>query len=163
MTSDIFDNLPVSSLDNFHKFRESTYNFLYLCKACARTFDSEKSMETCKFCGNPVTELRSVKRNREALKDGFRKNIRYRYYCPTCEKNFVTTEKLALCNTCRTDYLHVYTWDLLRKRDRLYIKLNKALKTVFENKANKAQTKITIKRPVFSVNFSRPKEEVPTF
>ena len=134
---DIFSDLPVSVMENYHKFRESHYNFLYLCRSCARSFDSKQAVEVCKFCDNSVIELRSLRRMQSGWRQGFRKKVMYRYYCPTCEKNFMTTEHMAFCNRCRTDYLHVYTWDKLRNRDKLFIKFNRSFRNVFTNKASK--------------------------
>jgi len=129
MAEDVYDKIPLWLLDSFDKFRDDRYDFLFLCRGCQRAFDSKGHVENCKFCGDKVTEIRSVKRKKPFPLN--RENRLYRYYCPLCEKNFLTSEKLTVCNSCKTDYMHVYTWDMLRKRDRLYIKLNKALKMVF--------------------------------
>ena len=154
---DIFENVPPSIMLGFNEFRESRYNFLYVCRSCGRWFDSKKAMCNCKFCNGSIIELGSKKTEKKFA--GMVKKPMYRYYCPTCEKNLITTENLPMCNMCRTDYLHVYTWDTLRKRDRFLIKLNKSLRNVFSGEKG-AKTKISIKIPSFS--FQRIDEELPT-
>ncbi|MBI3190519.1 hypothetical protein HYZ41_02335 [archaeon] len=163
---DISDHLPSSIMENFHEFRESRYNFLYMCRSCSRSFDSRIALDNCKFCNGSIIELRSVKRGKRNVRSLVKKPI-YRYYCPTCEKNFMTTESIPMCNVCRTDYLHVYTWDTLRRRDKIYIKLNKSLKNVF-GREKEARMKPVVKIPSLSmipslnIRFSRNDEELPT-
>jgi Zn finger protein HypA/HybF involved in hydrogenase expression len=161
MAVDIFDNLPIWGLDEFENFRNSKYRFLYLCRNCARSFDSDEALNKCKFCGQQVMELRTAKKERESWKSGFKKRTMYKYFCPTCERSFVTNEKMAVCNRCRTDYLHVHTWNMLRRRDKFYIKLNKAMKNVFREKEGKAERK----KFNFSFNLQRAnkQEELPTY
>jgi len=150
--ADIFDRLPSGSLDDFHKFREGCYNFLYLCKTCNRSFDSVDKANSCKFCGSGVVELRSTIKG---------KTTRYMYHCPVCDKNFTTTEKLTVCNICRTDYLHVYTWDMLRRREKLYIKIRKAFANIFAARQNQPQLR-QMRLP--HIAFSSDKgEELPTY
>ncbi len=174
MAMDVFDKLPLWTLDAFDKFRDDRYSFLYLCKNCARTFDSKIYVDACKFCGHNVVELRSIKKKKTFPLN--RENRLYRYYCPLCEKNFITSEKLTVCSTCRIDYMHVYTWDSLRKRDRLYIKLSKALKLNLTSgrqanaqrdeivkKINQIPEPVKTKRISMLSRFFGNKEELPSY
>ncbi|MCX6815569.1 MAG: hypothetical protein NT120_01835 [Candidatus Aenigmarchaeota archaeon] len=150
MASSFADRLPSGSLDDFHRFREGRFNFLYLCKTCNRSFDSLEKEDNCKFCGSDIVELRKTNRGRPTT---------YRHYCPTCERTFTTTEKLTVCNECRTDYLHVYNWNMLGTREKLYIKIRKSLVNVFSNKQGN-NTRIIKKLPKMT---RPPKEELPTY
>lgn len=157
----IFDEAYVSLSENFEAFRERHFNFLYFCKNCKRSFDSASQEEACRFCNGPIMELKSKKT--------MNKVIYYRYYCPTCEKNFTTTEKLAVCSGCRTNFLHFYTWNMLSRKDRFYIKLRKAINNVFLNRVNPRNLKLRLDASKHSINmpsfsFSRcTKEELPTY
>ena len=163
MSYSVHDNFGIEGLHHFMAFRDNRYNFLYICKNCTRSFDSNESTDKCRFCGHQVTEIRSIKRGRGNWKQGFNKKVLYRYFCPTCEKNFTTTEKLAICSECRTDYLHVYTWDMLRKRDKLQIKLNRAIKGIFRKKEVGNPNSRTGMSQRFPRINSRNKEEMPSY
>src|SRR3989338_7185078 len=103
MDLDIYDILPVSIMENSHTFRESYFDYLYLCRTCVRSFDSKTELDKCKFCGNAIIELKSVRRGRAGWKAGFKNTKIFRYFCPICEKNFISKEKFSVCNGCRTD------------------------------------------------------------
>lgn len=159
MTYYAHDKWDIEGMKAFDTFRDERFNFLYLCKNCERSFDSIEQREDCKFCGHKVIELKSTKRTTGSLKQGLTKKAVYRYFCPTCERNFISTDKLAVCNECRTDYLHVYTWDMLRRRDKLQIKLNKAVKDVF----GRVETRPKIGIRKISLFSSRKDEELPSY
>ncbi len=90
--------LPYSVLYKFETFRRKHFTYLYVCKECARAFDSQKETEKCKFCNGGVVLLSS------------RKDTNLRYYCPKCEKNYVSEEKLEKCRFCGNNNIHLYEW-----------------------------------------------------
>jgi rRNA maturation endonuclease Nob1 len=163
MGKDIFDNLPIVSNDKFNEFRQRRFNFTYYCKNCVRSFDMENSTDRCKFCGQSnILEIRSVLREESRMPGPSR--IKFRYFCASCEKNFISYDSLSICSNCRSLFLHVYTWDRLRRRDKLYIKLQKSLRRPFEQKSS-VQKKNGTYSSVGNVfkKFSRDDEEMPSY
>ncbi|MBI2580070.1 MAG: hypothetical protein HYW27_04175 [Candidatus Aenigmarchaeota archaeon] len=90
----------MESLKNFDSYRKK-FNFLYLCKSCARSFDSVEPTGHCRFCqaeGPEVLDMKAPGR------------IFFRYYCPRCEKNRLTEKKLDECVKCGNKHIHLYKW-----------------------------------------------------
>ena len=96
----LYDNIPADSLRNLDKFREK-FNFLYMCKSCARSFDSMEPVSACKFCSSEGPEILDMK---------VRGKLMYRYYCPRCEKNRITESLVEKCASCGSRFIHLYKW-----------------------------------------------------
>ncbi|MDI6720951.1 MAG: hypothetical protein QMD85_01070 [Candidatus Aenigmarchaeota archaeon] len=96
-----YDKLPLSSMKEFDSFRER-FNFLYLCRSCARSFDSTEPRSDCKFCSSEGLEVLDMK---------VRGKVMYRYFCPSCEKNRLTKEHVGSCAGCGSRFIHLYKWD----------------------------------------------------
>jgi len=109
-------------VDDFHEFREKKFNFLYLCKKCARSFDAINAMEQCKYCSSPVTELAAKKRH-PLLTASY-----YRYYCPKCERTFRSAVKHEECQVCGLRTISVYKWEDIPLLDKLMIRAFKVIK-----------------------------------
>ncbi len=96
----LYDNISADSLRNLDKYREK-FNFLYMCKSCARSFDSMEPVGSCKFCSSEGPEILDMKVSGKVM---------YRYYCPKCEKNRVTESLVEKCTGCGSKLIHLYKW-----------------------------------------------------
>lgn len=95
------------TLRGFDSYRIK-FNFLYLCRSCARSFDSVDPVGACKFChaeGPEVLDMKAPGR------------IFYRYYCPKCEKNRITEKIADKCIKCGSKSIHLYKWGKRGKRE----------------------------------------------
>ena len=104
-------NLPLGSLDDFHKFRNAKYRHLYFCKSCVRNFEAAEAAQSCKFCGNGVKELNEPQ-----------KKEKFRYFCTKCDRNYTLSEKVEQCQACGHKFVHFYPWTMLRKRDKIKVR-----------------------------------------
>jgi ribosomal protein L37AE/L43A len=95
-----YDDTFVSSRRELDRFRQK-FNFLYLCKACARSFDSMNPVGKCKFCSAEGPEILDMKVPGKTI---------YRYYCPKCEKNRISESIVEACIKCGSKFVHVYRW-----------------------------------------------------
>jgi DNA-directed RNA polymerase subunit RPC12/RpoP len=134
----LYDRLPTGTLDAFEKFRNETYNYTYLCRACARSFDSKTEAKVCKFCQGTIVLLRSVDHTSKGV---FRNKPKYRYVCSTCDAEFESVEPISNCHYCRTKWLHVHRWEDLGKTDKFSIKFLGAVKNLVK-KREKHRTRI---------------------
>ena len=117
-----FSDRGVGGLDDFDAFREKKFNFLYLCKSCARSFDSISVMQTCKYCNSPVEEL-EAKQKHPLLTESY-----YRYYCPRCEKNYKHSGKRVECQICGSRVISFYKWEDIPLKDKIMLKIFRKIK-----------------------------------
>lgn len=162
MVVHVFDRLPIGEMDNFHEWRENKFPYTFLCTDCKRGFDSLEEVDSCKFCGGPVKTLRS----KHTVKSGFTKKTYYRHCCASCDETFTAFKETDTCPNCKSKFLHIYTWDTLGRRERLYIKTQRAIKNIFEKHAEKQQKqqRQQFKLPSIKLSLSkRSEEELPTY
>ena len=94
-----YDELAADSTRSLDSFRKK-FNFLYLCRSCARSFDSMEPLPRCKFCYAEGPEILDMKSQRTM----------YRYYCAKCEKNHISESIAETCIKCGSRFIHVYLW-----------------------------------------------------
>ena len=146
-----------SERNNDYEHYRKKFNRLITCKDCTRSFDAKEGENKndakdvslcCKFCGsgNIIIKGRHI----------------FKYYCPACEKSYISEEKQTKCKTCSTEYLHMRRISDLSKDDRLEIRKEK-LKQLFKkikNKKSQGQANIHPKRkPLSFPSFSSKKKK----
>ncbi len=99
----IYDSLPIDGEDLFN-FRMKKYNYLYLCNACTRSFETVRPTKKCIYCGTygKLKELVSKK-----VKKFPRKG--YLYHCEKCDRTFETNEETDVCQFCGAVNIDYYT------------------------------------------------------
>ncbi|GEM_PF-2712786 len=162
----------------YEQYRKK-FNRLIICRDCTRSFDAKEdgrigseSVTLCKFCNsnNIIIKGRHI----------------FKYYCPTCEKSYISEEKQTKCKNCNTEYLHMRRITDLSKDDRLEVrkeKIRQMLEKLRSSRKKKGQTNVRPQRrplsfPLFSskekkaakkkkkpISFHsrRKKEEMPTY
>ena len=112
------ENVAPSELSDSHEHSKK-FLYLYICKKCIRSFESQTATDKCKFCDGDVKLID----NRQL----------YTFVCPGCYKKF-TAKKAEKCPRCGSKFLHftkaekVTARDLLSKRKRhIFTKLKNLL------------------------------------
>ena len=167
------ENLSTERSQDYDKYRKK-FSYLIICKDCQRSFDvkKDKSEDTrCRSCAseNVIIKGKSI----------------FRYYCPSCEKHFISEEEHDVCKKCGTHYLHMMRIKDLTDSDRFEIQKAK-LKQMLQFhkkegiKIEKIKTKIIkqvnrlnttkfkqkdkpVNKAAKRFSFSRNKEEMPTY
>jgi len=100
---------------------------------------------------------------------------KYRYYCPTCEKNFIESTKVSVCSNCGNKFIHIYEWQEAGRTDFFMMRfllvksiIRRMLEKIrsFRVSAKQTVTKpIPVAKPIF--RFRRPvirssREELPS-
>lgn len=127
----ITENSTSERSQEYEKYRKK-FSFLVICRDCTRSFDSSKKEgeETqCKFCAseNIIVKGRHI----------------FRYYCPACEKSYLSEEERDVCMKCGVHYLHMMSISDMSKSDRLEIqkaKIRKAFQFARKPKNNMKMT-----------------------
>src|SRR3989338_8381023 len=114
------DRLPNGMLDQFHKYREKNYNYLYYCYRCVRSFDSKEETNLCKFCGAAVRDITGAKFEHPFAQ-------KYRYYCTKCEKNFESFSMFENCAICGSKIMHIYKWEELNTWEKISVRIKKMI------------------------------------
>lgn len=125
-------------------------------------------MDICKFCSSPLKQL-SAKQKHPLINGGY-----FRYYCPKCEKNFLSPVKHDECQICGFRIIHFHKWDDMPLKDKLAVKLFKfvnttktdndkesAIKKAAEAKPENKNRPINLKFPDFSMILEKVKSMIP--
>jgi len=156
------DKLPAGTLDDLDRFRNERFNYLYVCKNCARSFGTVSEVMQCKYCDSDNVQIISSKKGT--------KTATHRYYCPACKKDFVARSKIKNCGYCGSRHIHLYHMPAQRDelRSRLWQTFGKIFKTEKTNRENeinqqdKQENKKQFKMPEIKMPkffFSRKDEE----
>ncbi|MBI2578634.1 MAG: hypothetical protein HYW26_02905 [Candidatus Aenigmarchaeota archaeon] len=160
------DQYPAGSLNDLDEFRGQKFSRLYLCRNCARSFDTVSKITQCKFCDSEDVQVISSKKSTSA---------KYRYYCPVCERNFMTNSKVRSCEFCGNKHIHMNEWESAAQRDEFPAGLWKFFSNFLKKqdtseKKPKKESGIStdflknLKKPElrFSLSSRRSEEEMPT-
>jgi DNA-directed RNA polymerase subunit RPC12/RpoP len=82
---------PGFLMDEYRWKHSAGFQYLYLCKKCARSFETKKETQACKFCSSPVKELLD-----ETTNSILKKN-KYYYSCKSCGKKEIIHVKKKTC------------------------------------------------------------------
>ncbi|MBI4163068.1 MAG: hypothetical protein HY513_05270 [Candidatus Aenigmarchaeota archaeon] len=132
------ENNQTERNQDYEQYRKK-FHHLIICRDCTRSFDAKEEKKVfgrtegapvtlCKFCGsdNIVIKGRHV----------------FKYYCPACEKSYISEEQQTKCKVCGMQYLHMRRLNDLSKSDRLEVRKAK-LKQLFKGlKMGKRHDKI---------------------
>ncbi len=141
------ENNQTERNQDYEQYRKK-FNRLIICRDCTRSFDTKEdekvfgrtegaSVILCKFCGsdNIIIKGRHI----------------FKYYCPACEKSYISEEKQTKCKVCQTEYLHMRRISDLSKSDRLEVRKAR-LKKLFKNLKGRKKGQTAV-RPNRSIRF----------
>ncbi|HLD85615.1 MAG TPA: hypothetical protein VI968_03600 [archaeon] len=144
----ITENSTSERSQDYEKYRKK-FSFLVICKDCTRSFDSNKKEgeEThCKFCAseNIIVKGRNI----------------FRYYCPACEKSYLSEEERDVCVKCGVHYLHMMRISDMSKSDRLEIQKAKIRKAFEFTKKPKNSARLSMAERIR--NFAEQRKNIKT-